>query len=170
MKSEKSDKSITQHWKCKKPTERTMAIMERAMQKRGITKRALDIDGQRHFMLVNLLSSGVTRLLTREELMGAIKIITPRYAKEEDCWQLVADWYQNYRNDNKPVSQDMAWTFADVLNPVNKEEKHELDDVDDEAYPGDVSGGRCGCRWKGWRGCNDLCRRDTRYRRSRWKT
>jgi hypothetical protein len=142
-KSEKSDKS-TQHWKCRKPTERTMAIMERAMQKRGITKRALDIDGQRHFMLVNLLSSGVTRLLTREELMGAIKIITPRYAKEEDCWQLVADWYQNYRNDNKPVSQDMAWTFADVLNPVNKEEMHELDDVDDDAYPGDVSGGDAG--------------------------
>ena len=54
-KSEKSDKSdkSTQHWKCKKPTERTMAIMERAMQ-RASSKRALDIDGQRHFMLVNL--------------------------------------------------------------------------------------------------------------------
>jgi hypothetical protein len=128
----KSDKyDSIKRWKCKKPTERTMAIMERAMQKRGITKRALGIDGQRHFMLVNLLSSGVTRLLTREELMGAIKIITPRYAKEDDCWQLIADWYKNYRNDNKPVSQDMAWTFADVLNASDKKEKRVPEDVDD---------------------------------------
>lgn len=126
--------SPANRWKCRKPTERTMAIMERAMQKRGITKQALGIDGQRHFMLVNLLSSGVTRLLTKEELMGAIKKISPRYAREEDCWQLVADWYQNYRNDNKPVSQDMAWTFADVLNAGDKGKKQELEDVDDESY------------------------------------
>lgn len=126
-------------WKCRKPTERTLAIVERAMQKRGITCKALGIDGQRHFMLANLLSSGLTRLLTREELMGAIRKITPGYAKEDDCWRLVADWYRNYRNDDKPVSQDMAWTFADVLNVGDKREKREPEDVDDGSAPAIVA-------------------------------
>jgi hypothetical protein len=103
-------------WKCHRPTPRTIAIFERAMKKRNITTAAFAIEGQRHFMMVNLLSTGITRILTKEELMGAIRKYAPTYSREADCWQLVADWYENYRNDNKPVSQDMAWTFADVLN------------------------------------------------------
>ena len=103
-------------WRCKSPSERTMAIIERGMQKRNINRKSFAIEGQRHFMLVNLLSTGIARLLTREELMGAIKKIAPPYSKEDDCWQLVADWYANYANDNKPVSRDFAWTFADILN------------------------------------------------------
>jgi hypothetical protein len=122
-----------------------MAIMERAMQKRGITKRALGIEGQRHFMLVNLLSSGVTRLLTREELMGAIKKITPRYAKEDDCWQLVADWYQEL-SQRRQTRERRTWhgRLQMCSTPSTRSDKHELDDVDDEVYPGDVSDGRCG--------------------------
>lgn len=109
--------------KCKRPTRRVMMIIEKAMQKRGITRQALEHKGQRHFMFVNLLSTGICRLLTKEELMGGLKKLAPKYAKEADCWQLVTDWYDNYLNENKPVSQDFAWTFADVLN------------IDDEGNP-----------------------------------
>lgn len=114
-------------WRCKRPTRRVMMIIGKAMQKRGITKAALEHKGQRHYMFVNLLSSGICRLLTKEELMGGLKQVT-RIANTDNIWQLVADWYENYLNANRPVSQDFAWTFADVLN------------IDDEGTPLPVVG------------------------------
>jgi len=125
QKTKKEVEAQDKRWKTKRPTERTMRIVERGMEKRGITKEALRREGQRHYMLANLLSTGITRLLTKEELMGAVKKLAPAFAREDDCWRLVDDWYRNYRNDMKPVSQDMALTFADLLGEEKKEDKSE---------------------------------------------
>lgn len=131
---------VAKSWRCKKPTKRVMMIIEKAMQKRGISRQSLEHKGQRHFMFVNLLSTGICRLLTKEELMGGLKKLAPKYAKEDDCWQLVADWYGNYLNENKPVSQDFAWTFAEVLNiddegnSLDTKSTEDSTGVDEESY------------------------------------
>ncbi|MBR4047781.1 MAG: DUF3987 domain-containing protein [Bacteroides sp.] len=108
--------TTTLKWPCKRPTKRVMMIIAKAMEKRGISQAALEHKGQRHYMFVNLLSTGICRLLTKEELMGGLKKLAPKYTKEPDCWQLVADFYANYTDPNKPVSNDFAWTFREVMN------------------------------------------------------
>lgn len=124
-------------WRCKRPTRRVILIIEKAMQKRSITKAALEHKGQRHYMFVNLLSSGICRLLTKEELMGGLKKITP-IANTDNIWQLVADWYENYLDENKPVSQDFAWTFADVMNIDDEGHPLEKQDKEPEDVPADL--------------------------------
>lgn len=137
----KSGGSVVACWHCKKPTKRVMMIIQKAMEKRSITKAALEQKGQRHYMFVNLLSTGICRLLTKEELMGGLKKVT-KIANTDNIWQLVADWYENYLNENKPVSNDFAWTFAEVMNlddegnnlsQTNTKESAIDDDADNDA-------------------------------------
>lgn len=88
-----------------------LPIVERAMQMRKITPCDFEQEGKRHFTLMNLLSSGVTRVMSEEALWQCIATIAPTYSHEADARQLVKDWYAKYNSQLRPVTMIQAKAF-----------------------------------------------------------
>lgn len=116
-------------WRIKRPTKRVMMILDVAMRSRSITKASFMIKGQRHTQLKNLLSTQVGLLLTKEEFMGGFLKLCPKFRNEDNLWQLVSDFYENYISEDKPLSNNFAITFRQVLN------------IDDDGKPLEEVGG-----------------------------
>lgn len=79
------------------------------VKKAGLDASAMDIWGVHnwHSNLLAVLSVGVAKLMSREQLMAVIADRLPNYAKYADCKQLVDSFYDNYASDKKPMSAEL---------------------------------------------------------------
>ena len=53
----------------------------------------IDTVGSRHSSLLAIMSAGASRVMEEEELMKVVRVKMPSYYQENDCHQLIHDFY-----------------------------------------------------------------------------
>lgn len=67
----------------------------------------IDTIGSRHSSLLAIMSAGASRVMSEEELMKVVAKRMPSYYLENDCHQLIHDFYAKYGDSSKPFSRDV---------------------------------------------------------------
>ena len=67
----------------------------------------IDTVGSRHSSLLAIMSAGASRVMSEEELMKVVAEKMPSYYQENDCHQLIHDFYAKYGDSSKPFSRDV---------------------------------------------------------------
>ena len=73
----------------------------------GLKGMNIDTVGSRHSSLLAIMSAGASRVMSEEELMKVVEKRMPSYYRENDCHQLIHDFYANYGDSSKPFSRDV---------------------------------------------------------------
>ena len=73
----------------------------------GLKGMNIDTVGSRHSSLLAIMSAGASRVMSEEELMRVVAKRMPSYYQENDCHQLIHDFYSKYRDSSKPFSRDV---------------------------------------------------------------
>lgn len=63
--------------------------------------------GSRHSSLLAIMSAGASRVMEEEELMKVVRVKMPSYYQENDCHQLIHDFYAKYADNTKPMSREV---------------------------------------------------------------
>ncbi len=70
------------------------------MQSAGLEGMAIDTVGSRHSSLLAIMSAGALKV---------VRTKMPSYYQEDDCHQLIHDFYAKYADSCKPMSRDVIW-------------------------------------------------------------
>ena len=73
----------------------------------GLKGMNIDTVGSRHSSLLAIMSAGASRVMCEEELMKVVAKRMPSYYQENDCHQLIHDFYSKYGDSSKPFSRDV---------------------------------------------------------------
>ena len=73
----------------------------------GLKGMNIDTVGSRHSSLLAIMSAGASRVMSEEELMKVVAKKMPSYYQENDCHQLIHDFYAKYGDSSKPFSRDV---------------------------------------------------------------
>ena len=73
----------------------------------GLKGMNIDTVGSRHSSLLAIISAGASRVMSEEELMKVVEKRMPSYYQENDCHQLIHDFYAKYGDSSKPFSRDV---------------------------------------------------------------
>ena len=73
----------------------------------GLKGMNIDTVGSRHSSLLAIMSAGASRVMCEEELMKVVAEKMPSYYQENDCHQLIHDFYAKYGDSSKPFSRDV---------------------------------------------------------------
>ncbi len=98
-------------------SDRNLRIFDLCLAEAGLKQEEIDQMGvyNWHNTLVAILSVGICRLMTQEELKAVIAVKMPNYAKEQDCQRLVSDFYKDYTKMNAPMSQRLRAIYAESV-------------------------------------------------------
>ena len=92
----------------------------------GLGGMEIDTVGSRHSSLLAIMSAGASRVMEEEELMKVVKVKMPSYYQENDCHQLIHDFYAKYADNTKPMSREVMRVNAlaeQKANEVKSEER-----------------------------------------------
>ncbi|MBO7068378.1 MAG: DUF3987 domain-containing protein [Bacteroidaceae bacterium] len=83
------------------PTAQSLAAFDLCAQNAGLKPDEMDVWGEHnwHNNLMAVLSVGVAKLMSREQLVAVIRKRLPNYAKTEDCKNLIKYFFENYNAD-----------------------------------------------------------------------
>ena len=73
----------------------------------GLKGMNIDTIGSRHSSLLAIMSAGASRVMSEEERMKVVAKRMPSYYQENDCHQLIHDFYAKYGDSSKPFSRDV---------------------------------------------------------------
>ena len=73
----------------------------------GLKGMNIDTIGSRHSSQLAIMSAGASRVMSEEELMKVVAKRMPSYYQENDCHQLIHDFYAKYGDSSKPFSRDV---------------------------------------------------------------
>ncbi len=73
----------------------------------GLKGMNIDTIGSRHSSLLAIMSAGASRVMSEEELMKVVAKRMSSYYQENDCHQLIHDFYAKYGDSSKPFSRDV---------------------------------------------------------------
>ena len=101
-------------------SERNLRIFDLCLQEVGLKLEEIDQVGvyNWHNTLVSILSVGICRLMSQNELKAVLAVKMPNYAKEQDCQRLVSDFYKDYTKMNAPMSQRLRAIYAESVTGV----------------------------------------------------
>ena len=88
-------------------SEKNLIAFDLFVQSAGLEGMAIDTVGSRHSSLLAIMSAGASRVMSEEELMKVVKTKMPSYYQENDCHQLIHDFYAKYADSSKPMSRDV---------------------------------------------------------------
>ena len=88
-------------------SEKNLIAFDLFVQSAGLEGMAIDSVGSRHSSLLAIMSAGASRVMSEEELMKVVKTKMPSYYQENDCHQLIHDFYAKYADSCKPMSRDV---------------------------------------------------------------
>ena len=88
-------------------SEKNLIAFELFVQSAGLEGMAIDTVGSRHSSLLAIMSAGASRVMSEEELMKVVRTKMPSYYQEDDCHQLIHDFYAKYADSCKPMSRDV---------------------------------------------------------------
>ena len=106
----------------------------------GLKGMNIDTIGSRHSSLLAIMSAGASRVMSEEELMKVVAKRMPSYYQENDCHQLIHDFYAKYGDSSKPFSRDVIRVNAQAekqANDANHKVQSSMLKVqsEDEDYP-----------------------------------
>ena len=88
-------------------SEKNLIAFDLFVQSAGLEGMAIDTVGSRHSSLLAIMSAGASRVMSEEELMKVVRTKMPSYYQEDDCHQLIHDFYTKYADSCKPMSRDV---------------------------------------------------------------
>ena len=109
-----------------KASEKNLIAFDLFVQSAGLEGMAIDTVGSRHSSLLAIMSAGASRVMSEEELMKVVRTKMPSYYQEDDCHQLIHDFYAKYADSSKPMSRDVIRVNAlaeQKANEVKSEER-----------------------------------------------
>lgn len=107
-------------------SEKNLIAFDLFVQSAGLEGMAIDTVGSRHSSLLAIMSAGASRVMSEEELMKVVRTKMPSYYQEDDCHQLIHDFYAKYADSSKPMSRDVIRVNAlaeQKANEVKSEER-----------------------------------------------
>ena len=87
--------------------EKNLIAFDLFTQAAGLGGMEIDTVGSRHSSLLAIMSAGASRVMEEEELMKVVKVKMPSYYQENDCHQLIHDFYAKYADSSKPMSREV---------------------------------------------------------------
>ncbi len=88
-------------------SEKNLIAFDLFVQSAGLEGMVIDTVGSRHSSLLAIMSAGASRVMSEEELMKVVRTKMPSYYQEDDCHQLIHDFYAKYADSSKPMSRDV---------------------------------------------------------------
>ena len=107
----------------------------------GLKGMNIDTIGSRHSSLLAIMSAGASRVMSEEELMKVVAKRMPSYYQENDCHQLIHDFYAKYGDSSKPFSRDVIRVNAQAEKQANdanhkvQSSKLNVQSNEEEEYP-----------------------------------
>ena len=107
----------------------------------GLKGMNIDTVGSRHSSLLAIMSAGASRVMSEEELMKVVAMRMPSYYQENDCHQLIHDFYAKYGDSSKPFSRDVIRVNAQAEKQANdanhkvQSSKLNVQSNEEEEYP-----------------------------------
>ena len=86
---------------------KNLIAFELFQESAGLKGMNIDTIGSRHSSLLAIMSAGASRVMSEEELMKVVAERMPSYYQENDCHQLIHDFYAKYGDSSKPFSRDV---------------------------------------------------------------
>ena len=87
--------------------EKNLIAFDLFQESAGLKGMNIDTVGSRHSSLLAIMSAGASRVMSEEELMKVVAEKMPSYYQENDCHQLIHDFYAKYGDSSKPFSRDV---------------------------------------------------------------
>ena len=88
-------------------SEKNLIAFDLFQETAGLKGMNIDTIGSRHSSLLAIMSAGASRVMSEEELMKVVAMRMPSYYQENDCHQLIHDFYAKYGDSSKPFSRDV---------------------------------------------------------------
>ena len=88
-------------------SEKNLIAFDLFQESAGLKGMTIDSVGSRHSSLLAIMSAGASRVMSEEELMKVVRTKMPSYYQEDDCHQLIHDFYAKYADSCKPMSRDV---------------------------------------------------------------
>ena len=88
-------------------SEKNLIAFDLFQESAGLKGMNIDTVGSRHSSLLAIMSAGASRVMCEEELMKVVAKRMPSYYQENDCHQLIHDFYSKYGDSSKPFSRDV---------------------------------------------------------------
>ena len=88
-------------------SEKNLIAFDLFQESAGLKGMNIDTVGSRHSSLLAIMSAGASRVMSEEELMKVVAKRMPSYYQENDCHQLIHDFYAKYGDSSKPFSRDV---------------------------------------------------------------
>ena len=88
-------------------SEKNLIAFDLFQESAGLKGMNIDTVGSRHSSLLAIMSAGASRVMSEEELMKVVEKRMPSYYQENDCHQLIHDFYAKYGDSSKPFSRDV---------------------------------------------------------------
>ena len=93
--------------KAESASEKNLIAFDLFQDSAGLKGMNIDTIGSRHSSLLAIMSAGASRVMSEEELMKVVAKRMPSYYQENDCHQLIHDFYAKYGDSSKPFSRDV---------------------------------------------------------------
>ena len=121
-------------------SEKNLIAFDLFQDSAGLKGMNIDTVGSRHSSLLAIMSAGASRVMSEEELMKVVAKRMPSYYQENDCHQLIHDFYAKYGDSSKPFSRDVIRVNAlaeKQANDANHKVQSSMLKVqsEDEDYP-----------------------------------
>ena len=91
-------------------SEKNLIAFDLFQESAGLKGMNIDTVGSRHSSLLAIMSAGASRVMSEEELMKVVAEKMPSYYQENDCHQLIHDFYAKYG--------DSSWFWRLVSCPI----------------------------------------------------
>ncbi len=101
--------------------EKNLIAFDLFTQAAGLGGMEIDTVGSRHSSLLAIMSAGASRVMEEEELMKVVKVKMPSYYQENDCHQLIHDFYAKYADNTKPMSREVMRVNAMAEQKANQQ-------------------------------------------------
>ena len=88
-------------------SEKNLIAFDLFQESAGLKGMNIDTIGSRHSSLLAIMSAGASRVMSEEKLMKVVAKRMPSYYQENDCHQLIHDFYAKYGDSSKPFSRDV---------------------------------------------------------------
>ena len=88
-------------------SEKNLIAFDLFQETAGLKGMNIDTVGSRHSSLLAIMSAGASRVMSEEALMKVVAKRMPSYYQENDCHQLIHDFYAKYGDSSKPFSRDV---------------------------------------------------------------
>ena len=88
-------------------SEKNLIAFDLFQDSAGLKGMNIDTVGSRHSSLLAIMSAGASRVMSEEELIKVVAKRMPSYYQENDCHQLIHDFYSKYGDSSKPFSRDV---------------------------------------------------------------